>query len=159
MPTTKENQAVDPTLVEGVPDFSDNEPGLPPHHSDNGDRPRPAPAFVPDPAPLDPRQQALNELQQWLVRKLDGALPEVLRKADEYGSGDLEMMGDRQFRMLRLPGQSVGQQAACAFYVDGKVARIMAALEEGREPSADCWFDLMVYGMIGLKIHETGRWL
>lgn len=155
---TQENPTV-PNLTDPV-DFSEEVvPERSQPRGDNGQGTRQPPAFIPEPQPIDPRHQALVELQEWLVRKLDGTLPEVLRKADEYGSGDLEMMGDRLFRMLRLPGQTVGQQASAAFYADGKVARIMAALEEGREPSADCWFDLFVYGLIGLKIHETGRWL
>lgn len=154
MSNTAETKALPP-----IPNFTDDDPPPPDPKQRNGDDRPPlrSPQFVEEPKAAPPSD--IDNLRRWMVQTLDQALPEILRKADEYGSGDLEMMGSRLQRMLRLPAPSVGQQASAAFYADGKVARIMAALEEGREPSADCWFDLMVYGMIGLKLHQTGQWL
>jgi hypothetical protein len=50
-------------------------------------------------------------------------------------------------------------QAAVAFYLLGKVARVMGALKDGRSPTSDTWYDAHIYSMMGLRIQEVGYWL
>jgi hypothetical protein len=150
----------DDTQVAPAPDLTEARPAPagPGQPRGNGQRPadpRPytAPAQPPTPA---------EALQAWMVDTLNRVVNDAITKAHEYGggaNGDLDMMGTRMMQMHRLPNPSAGQQAAVAFYADGKVARIMAQIQGGQMPSPDSWQDLLVYGMIGLKISETGQWL
>lgn len=109
----------------------------------------------------DAQQQRVRELEQWLHDLEDRIGPETLRKAVQYGSADLEVMGAAM--VLLLPADSrdhrLGLQMAIGFYCLGKVARLFGAFEQGHSPTADDWFDLHVYAKMGLKAMETGRWL
>lgn len=106
-------------------------------------------------------QQKVLDLETWLREFAAKVEPETLRKAAEYGSSDLEIMG--QAMLLLVPKEfrerALGLEMAIAFYALGKVARLFGAYERGDRPSADTWFDLHVYAKMGLKVRETGRWL
>lgn len=76
-------------------------------------------------------------------------------KAAEYGSMDLEIMGEA----LRISGSIIGprgngEMGAIMFYALGKVARALSGLREGRNPSADTLKDLVVYGMMARFLLE-----
>lgn len=106
--------------------------------------------------PLTP----VEELQSWLWNAFNTELPGTLEKAELYGSADLEIMADAMGKMMpHLQTDAQRLQAAIAFYLLGKVARAMGALRDGREPTADTWYDAHIYSMMALKIQETGHWL
>ena len=102
----------------------------------------------------------VEELEAWLRNAFDTELPGTLEKAVLYGSADLEIMADAMGKMMpHLQNDAQRLQAAIAFYLLGKVARAMGALRDGREPTADTWYDAHIYSMMALKIQETGHWL
>lgn len=109
----------------------------------------------------DAQQTKVRDLKSWLDELEARIGSETLRKAVQYGSADLEVMGAAM--VLLLPEDSrdrrLGLQMAVGFYCLGKVARLFGAFEQGHSPTADDWFDLHVYAKMGLKIMETGRWL
>jgi len=49
-------------------------------------------------------------------------------------------------------------QAGVAFYIQGKVGRMLGALAQGRAPSGDTWLDTGVYARMAQRIQETGGW-
>lgn len=110
--------------------------------------------------PDQTKQRALD-LKQWLADLEEKIGTETIRKAVQYGSADLKVMGNAM--VLLLPpehrSEQLGLQMAIAFYALGKVARVFGAFEQGHSPTHDDWFDLMVYAKMGLKVMETGRWL
>lgn len=104
--------------------------------------------------------EAAVELEGWLRNAFEAELPGTIDKAILYGSVDLEIMADAMGKMMpHLKTDALRLQAAISFYLLGKVARAMGALRDGREPTADTWYDAHIYSMMGLKIQETGFWL
>lgn len=109
----------------------------------------------------DATQQKVIELKAWLDELELKIGNETLRKAVQYGSADLSVMGHAMVLLLPKEKRSevMGLQMAIGFYALGKVARLFGAFEQGHSPTHDDWFDLMVYAKMGLKVMETGRWL
>lgn len=109
----------------------------------------------------DETQQKVTELKTWLDGLETKIGSETLRKAVQYGSADLEVMGHGMCILLGIepPDRVLALQSAIAFYCLGKVARILGAFEQGHSPTHDDWFDLHVYAKMGLKVMETGKWL
>lgn len=109
----------------------------------------------------DATQASAKDLARWLDDLHDRNRNETIRKSIEYGSADLEVMGNA-LQMMLVPAEkrevALGLEMACGFYALGKVARILGAFERGERPSGDSIFDLMVYAQMMLKIRETGRW-
>ena len=115
-----------------------------------------------------------QELAQWWHELVEQDLKPLLPKIAEYTSADLEVMGavmqewglvgsegDGSARPSTAdsPGASApGMEAACLWYILGKVARCVAAYKEGRLPSEDTLHDISVYAMMARRIRETGRW-
>jgi hypothetical protein len=110
--------------------------------------------------PVEKRPR-VEALQAWLESVGQKERGETLRKAVEYGSSDLEVMGKTM--LLLVPedkrSRSLGLQMAIGFYALGKVARLFGSFEDAREPSSDTWYDLHIYALMGLKVQETGAWL
>lgn len=104
------------------------------------------------------RPENIEELAQWWETLQERELPEVMRKAELYGSEDLKLMGAAMQALVPGLDEAGGLQAAVAFYSLGKIARAMSALAEGRSPQGDDWYDLSVYARMALKIQETGKW-
>lgn len=104
--------------------------------------------------------QAAHELTQWLEALEENGIPETVRKAVQYGSSDLRVMGEALALLLPKERRSahIGMQMAVGFYALGKVSRLFGAFEQGTLPTADDWFDLKVYATMGLRILETGDW-
>jgi hypothetical protein len=109
----------------------------------------------------DQVRQKVIDLKTWLEDLETKIGTETLRKAVQYGSADLAVMGHAMNLLLPKPVRSevMGLQMAIGHYALGKVARIFGAFEQGHSPTHDDWFDLMVYAKMGLKVMETGRWL
>lgn len=98
----------------------------------------------------------LNELADWWNNQAREEFAQTAVKAKEYSSSDLRIMG----AAMEEGGvkEGYGEEAAIAFYVLGKVARAVGALQEGQVPSDDTWFDISVYAKMVMRIRETGRW-
>jgi len=103
------------------------------------------------------------ELERWWYRRVDEEITGVVPKAVEYSSTDLIDLG-RQ--IADVAGWSVEQKAdegalaelGIAFYVAGKVGRVMGAIKEGRRPSDDTWHDIAVYTKMAQRVREVGAW-
>jgi hypothetical protein len=105
--------------------------------------------------------QRLQQMRHWWVNHLVQEWPMVARKAAEYGGGDLELMAaGMQMLTPALPqeGKAPDQERAIAFYLLGKVARLLGAFERHIPVSRDTWQDAHVYAMMGLRVHDEGRW-
>ena len=86
----------------------------------------------------------------------------AVAKAHEYGSLDLAIMGGAISNLWPGIGEDAPPaaklQAAIAFYLMGKVARVLSALAEGQPPPTDSWEDAEVYAMMGRYVQEHGQW-
>jgi hypothetical protein len=74
-------------------------------------------------------------------------------KATEYGSVDLEIMGDTM-ALQGIAPRDGSELAAIMFYALGKIARAISALNAGKLPSEDTLKDLTVYSMMARLIHK-----
>lgn len=90
-----------------------------------------------------------SELVDWAANTARSFFAEVIPKVREYGSVDLEVMGEATVG---------GMEAATEFYLLGKVARAMSAHQSGHEPSLDTLFDQVVYALMIQFIREFGFW-
>lgn len=117
------------------------------------------------------RQQEIEarvtEITAWWYDHAANVIDRSVPKAAEYGAADLDLMGktmetvyatqlkgtDRDFQ------EQFGRYAACAFYLQGKIARIFGALERGVLPNPDSEFDIEVYAVMLDRIREFGRWV
>lgn len=109
----------------------------------------------------------INEIKAWWKMVTLDDIEGCMAKAEEYGSGDLEMMGQA---MLMLQGDvweggdaaekgKIGQELAILFYIHGKVARALAAAKNGRPCSDDTIKDIRIYGVMLQRVRETGKWI
>lgn len=99
------------------------------------------------------------DLRAWWEATSSGDFEEMAPKVGEYTSADLEVMGAvMQQWGIAAPEQGAGMEAACLWYLLGKVARAVAAYREGRQPSEDTLHDITVYSMMARRIRETGEW-
>lgn len=107
------------------------------------------------------REGPVADLEAWLRNVFTTELPGTLDKAELYGAADLQVMADAMGVMIpSIAGDNgLKLQAAVAFYTLGKVARVIGALRDGRSPSEDTWYDTHIYGLMGLKVYQTGCWL
>lgn len=78
-------------------------------------------------------------------------------KAVEYGRS-LEIFGELVAQLMGLDGEISVAELGVTVHLLSKVARVLAAVEEGRAPSDDTWHDIHVYGKMVARIRETGRW-
>jgi hypothetical protein len=86
-------------------------------------------------------------------------LQKLLPKAREYGAADIRIMGFAMQELLSLKTLELGEEAAIAFYLLGKIARLFGAYEKGEASSDDTWHDITVYSLMGRRIRENGgRW-
>jgi hypothetical protein len=109
----------------------------------------------------------ITTIIEWWQRLTDDDINGCMAKAEEYGSGDLEMMGQA---MIQLQGDvweggdaadkaRIGQELAVLFYIHGKVARALAAARNGRPCSDDTIKDIRIYAVMLQRIRETGKWV
>lgn len=88
------------------------------------------------------------------VQELAGLLPKV----QDYGSFDLELIGD-VMRRAGVNSDMSNVELGIAFYLVGKIARIASAITDGHAPSSDTYHDISVYARMALyaRIHG-GVW-
>lgn len=97
---------------------------------------------------------------QWMEQARQEA-EKLAPKVVEYGALDLEMMGEGLRATSSHPDAFSGaaaQELAIAFYVLGKVARLISAYSAGRLPSDDTWVDLSIYSRMALTVRRHGAW-
>lgn len=102
----------------------------------------------------------LRHLRNWWMETAEADIEATLPKVSEYTAADLEIMGEvlEQWGVASQVNPGGGQEAACMFYILGKVARSVAAYREGRLPSEDTLKDIVVYAMMIRRIRATGGW-
>jgi hypothetical protein len=109
----------------------------------------------------------LSEIIAWWEQVARADANRTIPKALEYGASDLDMMGTA---MLGMAGhqwdaapaderRQIGQEMAALFYLQGKVARAISALQQGRLASADTLFDITVYSMMLRRMRDFGSWV
>ena len=116
---------------------------------------------VPVPVPeIDTSRLML--LHKWMAQHHAELQQMTGEKAAEYGSLDLSIMGAGIAKLWPGIGENAPPaaqlQAAIAFYLMGKVARVLSALAEGKPAPTDSWLDAEVYAMMGGYVQEHGRW-
>ncbi len=108
-----------------------------------------------------------SDLAKWWKEQTDKAILATVPKAYEYGSRDLLDMGAALHRVktgndLDLQtkgGRETAIEAACWFYMLGKMARWTAAVERGEPVSDDTLFDMGVYATMVQRSRATGgKW-
>lgn len=104
----------------------------------------------------DPRVWALAA---WWREQAEAEIDMVVEKAIEYGARDLKVMGHE---LAAMAGRSIDDEEAaelgCAMYLAGKMARVTAAIAEGRRPSLDTYLDIGIYTRMVQRIREVGAW-
>lgn len=123
----------------------------------------PTPNF--DESPVTPQQK-----QEKILRKTWDDLNaeeanKVVPKAIEYGSGDLKLMGYAMKQLLNSPRarahdwtEPESMEIAIAFYILGKIARMLSAYERGAMPADDQPHDIGVYTRMVQVLRRTGEW-
>lgn len=120
-----------------------------------------------------PDKTSVEVLADWWAKKARHEAAMVCAKAVEYGATDLRDLG---YQILEMAGRrnqlpemddedgngydadGYATEVGIAFYAMGKLARIAAAVKEGRRPSYDSWLDLGVYARMAQRVHEHGGW-
>jgi len=100
------------------------------------------------------------ELTEWWHRLASRETRMVVRKAIEYGATDLRDIGRDIYEMAgrAMPDDATATETGIAFYIRGKIARAIAAIKEGRQPSPDTWHDVGIYARMAQRVQETGGW-
>ncbi len=91
---------------------------------------------------------ASAKLEEWWMETSELDFHGYDTKAREYGSVDLEIIGEAMKKLNVRSGEIDPQELGIAFYLQGKVARLFGAYAEGREPSDDTLHDIVVYAMM-----------
>lgn len=112
---------------------------------------------------LDQAREVMGKvkiLSDWWRDTADAEIDMVCAKAIEYGATDLRDLGRMIYQMAGRPepDDTVATEVGIAFYALGKMSRIVAAIGEGRTPSADTWLDLGVYARMAQRVRQVGGW-
>ena len=97
----------------------------------------------------------INELRDWWAAKTARDIDAMLPKVAEYSASDLQVIGSGLVPHLSPALQA---EAAIAFYLLGKAARLTGSFMEGKTPNVDSWDDAAVYSMMGRRVREHGGW-
>ena len=152
----------------GATDESEPDPGNAPPDDGLGDPSNNSSTGIsgfPQVGPPGPDQ---SELAQWWREIAEAQITTVVPKANQYGATDLRDLGLQILDMAGrrpLEGDTYGEvdvryatEVGIAFYAMGKLARVSAAIKEGRAPSYDTWLDLAIYATMALRVHTHGGW-
>ena len=98
-------------------------------------------------------------LSEWWLDHASEEASKTIAKMEEYGAGDLAMIGHSISKMAnrQVEDQKQAAELGIVFYALGKIARVLSAVEDGNIPSDDTWFDLAVYAKMALAI-RSGAW-
>jgi hypothetical protein len=105
----------------------------------------------------DPRYDTLKE---WWIDNAVSQADAVVPKAVEYSSEDLAQIGYTMADMLGLEAASTEEanELGLLFYLHGKTARWIGAVKEGRRPSDDTIFDIVIYATMAQRNRAVGGW-
>ena len=96
---------------------------------------------------------------QWWVDLSAEDAADATAKLNEYGSQDLVSIGqDLSLMMGWQTTPEVAAELGAAFYLRGKVARMVEAYRGKFVPSDDTIKDVVAYGMMIRRIREVGGW-
>lgn len=95
-------------------------------------------------------------IEDWWYNETEKEIEGVIPKAIEYGSVDLEIIGHALKTAIGHDTPASDAEVGVAFYLLGKVARMIGAYTDGRSPSDDTWHDAAVYVKMGQRIRYTG---
>jgi len=101
---------------------------------------------------------AINELRKWWMQQTSKEVEAVVPKAIEYGSADLDIIGYALNKFGGANPHTTNDELGIAFYVLGKVARLIGAYTDGRAPSDDTWFDIAIYTKMAQRARAVGEW-
>jgi hypothetical protein len=99
-----------------------------------------------------------GDLANWWRAETDKEIESVVPKAIEYGSADLKVIGFALSQMIGEPKDVTNDELGIAFYVLGKVARLVGAYADGRQPSDDTWHDIAIYTKMAQFAREHNGW-
>lgn len=98
-------------------------------------------------------------LKKWWLDHAASEAAMLVPKSVEYGSDDLIQIGRvMAAAMKREVTDAEAAELGVWMYAVGKMARISAAIKEGRAPSVDSWLDLGVYAKMAQRVREAGGW-
>lgn len=104
-------------------------------------------------------QTRANELAAWWMEEAAKEVANLVPKAINYGSVDLDIMGEAMLAMMpQLRGIVSGQELAIAFYLQGKISRLIGGYEQGVLPNRDTPEDIKIYAGMLLRVREAGKW-
>jgi hypothetical protein len=109
------------------------------------------------------RQAGIQEMEHWFMQEGQQAGNACAAKAYARGAYDLELLGRTMAGFLSVEPEPGDERIhhlliGVLFYAEGKIARALSALKEGRLPNLDDWHDLSVYGRMAKYITEKGSW-
>lgn len=118
------------------------------------------------PTPVEPstEDEHFEELLTWWRTESELDAQKTIPKAIEYGSIDLNIIGYAlgecipALQAQRREGSTEAAEMGIAFYLLGKIARMVSAYSEGQRPSDDTWMDVTVYSMMGRRVRDRGSW-
>lgn len=102
-----------------------------------------------------------EDLRTWWMGQSERDLAMLLPKVGEYSAYDLELIGRVTADTLGWGGPrdaATLTEIGIAFYLLGKIGRIMGAIREGNLPSRDSWLDSHVYAKMALRTRDAGGW-
>jgi hypothetical protein len=101
----------------------------------------------------------MDDLEDWWMEHAADEAQMVIPKAISYGADDLLQIGRQMAGAIhREVTDAQAAELGIAFYAYGKIARIMAAVKEGRDPNIDSWLDLGVYAKMAQRVRTAGGW-
>ena len=106
----------------------------------------------------DQTPEGIKELSAWWRNETRSELDSVIPKAMEYGSADLKVIGFALSQMIGEPKDVTNDELGIAFYVLGKVARLVGGYADGRKPSDDTWHDIAIYTKMAQFARYKGEW-
>lgn len=106
------------------------------------------------------KQKPELELDEWWIHTCTEDLEATVPKMQEYGALDLVESGRAIAKMGGWEGLTNAQliELGTAFYLKGKIERVMEAYRLHRMPSEDTWKDITVYSLMGRAARERGGW-
>lgn len=99
-----------------------------------------------------------RDLAAWWEVETKKEIESVIPKAVEYGSADLKVIGYALSQMIGEPKGVTNDELGIAFYVLGKVARLVGSYADGRRPSDDTWHDIAIYTKMAQFAREHNGW-
>lgn len=113
--------------------------------------------------PTEPQAKGLFE---WWMNTAYDDFVQTVPKMLEYGGSstgpatDLLLIGRNLAELLDMHDapDSILMELGTWFYMQGKVARLVADYKQKRAGKSDTWFDSTIYSLMARRIQEVGQW-